>query len=407
MPTDKEPPVGLDELAKILESYEGPPQPRGKPTSGRQPSRPGLRRTGVVAAGALLVGSGLGFGFASSLTPSGSAGTPFAGTGFLPVRGWSVIQSGTVDANGASRAIAANVPLRPEDDLQDVPYATLESLPAGGVVIVATFTTRGDPGADFAYPVRVLPLTIAAAVPATGDRLPVPRELGQYRLQAGVGGTNVDARLYFGSAQPSSRQLAAAQRQLNRLSVASDRVTIFARPTIADTTPVTVFGSVDNGRAGEAVTIQAKDCGSDFFRVFAGAETRDGGGWSTLVYPRITTTLRAIWNDSASSQVTIRRRASVFFDKLRRGSGFRVGAGGMRSFWRKKVVIQRRQGGDWRHAKTVVLSDSLGGGTPNSGSWSQAEFTLSVPKGTLIRAVVPLSEVRPCYLSGVSRTVRT
>ena len=53
------------------------------------------------------------------------------------------------------------------------------------------------------------------------------------------------------------------------------------------------------------------------------------------------------------------------------------------------------------------LTDSLGGGTPNSGSWSEGTFTLSIPKGTLIRAVLPLSQAKPCYLAGFSRTVRT
>lgn len=188
---------------------------------------------------------------------------------------------------------------------------------------------------------------------------------------------------------------------------AAQRVTIFARPTIVERGPITVYGSVDSGRAGEDVTIQSKDCGSDFFRVFSGTTTRDGGGWSSLVYPSVSTSLRAVWNDASSGQVAIRVRAFLYLDKLRAGRGFRVGAGGRRSLWRKRVVIQRRESGTWKSVRSVVLSDSRGGGTPNSGSWSEGTFTLSVPKGTLIRAVLPLSQAKPCYLAGFSRTVRT
>jgi hypothetical protein len=356
---------------------------------------------------ALLVGSGLGFGLGSSLTPTSSAGTPFDGTGFLPARGWSVVQSGKIDASGASRAIAANVPLQPEDTSRDVPYATLESLPAGGVVIVATFTTRGDPGADYLYPTRTLPLQVSGAVPVPGG-VPLPQPLGEYRLRAGVKGTNVDARMYFGTAQPTGDMLAAAQRQLNRLAVASERVTIFARPAVTDgTSAVDLFGSVDNGNAGETVTIQAKDCGSQFFRAVDGAETREGGGWATQYYPGISTTLRAVWKDSASTQVTIRQRARVSLSKRPSGRKFYVAAGGRRSFWRKQVLIQRRQGGRWTTVRTIVLTETSAMGGYYASSGAGAEFTVSVPKGTLLRAVLPLSQAPPCYLGGVSRTVRT
>jgi hypothetical protein len=356
-----------------------------------------LRWMGAGVGAALLAGSALGFGLGASLTPSGSAGTNFAGTGFLPARGWSVVQSGQVDAAGASRAIAATVPLRSEDWAQDVPYAALRSLPGHGIVIVATFTTRGDPGVDFGYPVRTLPLQIADATRSAG---------GEYRLRAGVRGTNADVRIYFGTADATREMQASAQRQLSRLAVASERVTIFARPTILDSGPITVFGSVANGRAGEEVVIQARDCGSSFFRVFAGAETRDGGGYSTLMYPRVTTTMRAVWGDAASNQVTVQVRASVSLLRQRTGDGFRVAAGGIRSFWRKHVLVQERRGSAWRTVKKVVLTDSVGT-IAGAGSWTEAKFRLPGRKGTLIRAVLPLSQAKPCYLAGVSRTLRT
>ncbi|MBA2742243.1 MAG: hypothetical protein H0U46_09555 [Actinobacteria bacterium] len=405
MPADDERLVNLDEIARLLESNEGPPGAQHKPAGGQ--SRSGLRVTGAVAAGALVAGSGLGFGIGNSLTAPENAEARLAGTGFLPARGWSVVQSGTIDARGASHAIAANVPLRPGDDPQDIPYATLGSLPARGVVIAATFTTRGDPAADFGYQVRTLPLQISSAARALRGVL-LPHPLGEYRLRAGVKGTNVDARIYFGAREPSREALSAAQHQLNRLAVASDRVTIFARPAITDgTAAVDLFGSVDNGKAGETVDIQAKDCGSSFFRAVEGTETRQGGGWSTQYYPGITTTLRAVWNETSSTQTTVRQRARVSLVRRPSGRKLYVAAGGRRSFWRKRVQIQRQQGSRWVTLKTIVLTETSAMGGYYASSGAGAEFTVAVPKGTLLRAVLPRSQAPPCYLPGVSKTVRT
>lgn len=409
----------VEQLFADLERQTSPPDEQKLRTLARsaaaEPRPPGIRSRRwahplrwVVAAVAvaLLAGSGLGFGLGSSLTTSESASAAAVGTGFLPARGWTVVQSGTAGASGTARAIAANVPLDPADG-NGLPLATLESLPERGVVVVATFTTRGDPGADFAYPVRILPLQIGDATRAPDRAVLARHPQAEYRLRAGIKGTNVDARIFFGVAQPSAERRTVAQNQLNRLVVASERVTIFARPTIAGNTGIDLFGSVDNGRAGETVTIQAKDCGSQFFRAVAGTETVAGGGWSTRFYPGISTTLRAVWENAASAQITIQQRAGVGLSKRRLGKEYFVSAGGRKSFWRKRVSIQRREGGRWTAVKTVVLTDSYATKGYYSGSGAGAEFTLSVPKGSLIRAVLPLSQAKPCYLAGVSQTVRT
>ena len=37
----------------------------------------------------------------------------------------------------------------------------------------------------------------------------------------------------------------------------------------------------------------------------------------------------------------------------------------------------------------------------------EAFIKVDVPKGTTLRAVLPLSQAKPCYLSGYSKPVRT
>lgn len=344
-----------------------------------------------VAALAVVLGVGVGFGLATWLTPVGSATSSVVGFGFLPAKGWTVVQSGTVGATGAATAIAANVPLNAADALGRVPRRTLASLPPRGVVIFARFTTRGDPAEDAAFPVEGLPL----------------RLLGGGRLRAGVEGYNVDVRVYFGTTRPSAEMRAAAQAQLNRLVVASERITIFARSsTLGPYEPAELFGAVESAREGEEVTIQAKDCGSDFFHVVAGTTTRRGGGWSAEYFAGIGTTVRAVWDGTASSQIGIRKRAIVRLTKSLSGRGYQVVVTAQAPFWRKRVNIQRfdRRLGRWVTIKAVVLTDQAVAGVYRHFS---AKLSLAVPRGTLVRAFLPLDQARPCYLAAASAQVRT
>jgi hypothetical protein len=411
----------LDELFARLRSHIAPPgeevlraasrsasAEERQPTRTRRPLR--MRWPAVAVAAALLIGGGLGFGFGSWFTPSGSARTEFAGLGFLPANGWTVVQSGSLDQSGEARALAANVRLDPGDDLGGLPLATLDSLPARGVVIFASFTPRGEPGHDFAFPLRDLPLRIDDADPtAPGDPLPVRRGLAHHKVRASVGGTNVEVDVYVGTDPAPTSLLATAQRQLNRLVVASDRVTIFARRPATRLTGWTLFGSVDSRRAGEAVTIQARDCGLPSFRAVAGASTVEGGGWSTTFYPRISTRLRAIWKDATSAPIEIRLPVSVWLRK-RSGGQLEVSAGGAKSFWGKRVRIERLDGrlGRWRFVRTIRLTEDYPSmnSPPVGTSASFARFKPRLATGTLLRAVMPLSEARPCYTAGASPTVR-
>lgn len=407
---DEEGLVTLDELTSVLRAYEGPAEPVVSGARRRPHSRRARRAAalGVALAVAILVGSGLGFGLGSSVTPSGSAGDNVVGFGFLLARNWNVLQSGAVGPGSEGYAIAANIPLKSAVRPGEIPYETLDTLPARGIVIAATFGLRGDPAGDASFPADTLPLRLdaATATPAGSEAL-VPASVKVFRIRAGVGGSNVDARIYFGS-QPSARMKEQATLQLERLVLVAEQVTIAARPTIAPPDhSVTLFGSVDNGRQNEEVEIQAKDCGQSFFRVVAGARTREGGGWSTEFFPGITTTLRAVWKGQASPQVTVRQRAMLRFVSLPSNrTRFRVSVVARAQFWRRNVTIQRfdRRLGRWERFRSVVLTEQA---APGAFVWTSGVFTARLPRGTQLRAVLPASQAGPCYLSGTSLTVRT
>lgn len=368
---------------------------------------------GLTAAG-LLVG-GFGFGLGAWSTPSGSAGTTLLGVGFVPAKGWTVVQSGAAGQTSALSAVAANVKLDPDDDLQDAPYATLEALPARGVLISATFSVRGNPSEDAEFAVQDMPLRVADAerLSASLEPLPVAHNVAQYRLRAAVRRYNVDVRLYFGRSSPTEAQLRVAQSQLDRLVVASEPVTLVARPTVhgGRGPQVTLLGSVASGKANEDVTIEAKECGQTSFRGITVTHTHEGGGWSLQYRPAMNTTLRAVWKDAKSTPVSIQERAWIQLGSRQRpgkGLAFEVEISAKHQFWRRHVVVQRfeRRLGRWTDIKKVVLTDTAAQGG-SSYVWSSGEFRLFVPRGTLIRAVFPFSQARPCYLTGYSNQLRT
>jgi hypothetical protein len=73
------------------------------------------------------------------------------------------------------------------------------------------------------------------------------------------------------------------------------------------------------------------------------------------------------------------------------------------------VLIQRfdRKRGTWVLVKKLRLvnQENAGGGV---FIWSSTdEFAMTVPKGTTIRAVLPLAQAKPCHIGGYSNLLVT
>jgi hypothetical protein len=183
------------------------------------------------------------------------------------------------------------------------------------------------------------------------------------------------------------------------------RMTISARPTVLAWAESAQLLGVAGGAGPESVVrVEVKECGSSTYREYAEAHVNTGGGWSMDVATSVTSMYRAAWRDARSAPVTIRQRASVLLARERAGSGFVVSVISKRSLWRKRVEVQRRVGSAWRMVRTVRLTDSVH--STGQVSASEARFRLPVPKGTLLRARLPLAEARPCYVESLSRVVR-
>jgi len=187
---------------------------------------------------------------------------------------------------------------------------------------------------------------------------------------------------------------------------ASQSVTMSARPTtLRWAQGATLFGAVDNRRADEEVVVQARDCGQSAFTNAAAILTHEGGTWTTQFGRGINTTIRAVWKGSVSQTIQLRQQPNVLLIH-RTGRRFEVGIASRGQLWRKRVLIQRRTGGSWTNVRTVVLTDTAA--PPGTGAaWTSAEFRLTVPNGSVLRAQLPASQARPCFLPATSVSVRT
>jgi len=186
----------------------------------------------------------------------------------------------------------------------------------------------------------------------------------------------------------------------------SRAVTLQARPTsLGPVQNVLLSGGVSSGRTGETLLLQAKPCASTSFRNVNELRTGPGGRWRSEYGPGINTVLRVRWKNALSQPVMVRQAPLLQLDQTSPGE-FEVGAGSLGMMWRKRVEIQQRQAGRWVRVRSVVLTETYAG-VGSSGVWTDADFKLSVPSGTVLRAVLTAAQARPCYLGSVSNPLRT
>ena len=362
-------------------------------------------RWAAGGAAALLVATGLGFGVASWLTPTGSARTDVEGFGFLPAAGWTVIQVGLGGSAESTRMVAANVPMSPGDPGPGQPLA-LHAWPPWTIVIDATLKARGEPARDAAFPVRSLPLSLADARPVTVPGQPTL----EYVLRAGVNGYNVDASVTFAS-EPTAAMFEKAEEQIARLVVAPAAITISVRPTIYGRQgPLVVSGSVASGKAEEKVTLQYRQCGllPAQFRDLTEVTTHEGGGWSLQTGVVANGVFRALSGGDVSNEVQVQKRVDVRLAPAppRR---FVVNVVERFQFWRKQVLIQRFHRGQKQVAAREEAPAREHGRCPGLGLRLVVDGRVrrGRAKGTTIRAVLPLAQAKPCHIGGYSNLLVT
>ena len=415
-------------LREAGEALAGPDAPAT--TRARGPRSPLRRRASILAPGAswrsadalsaVAIGVAIGsFAFAGS----GTAGEP-RGLGFLPADGWTVLQSGTpATPDRPGIALAANVPLHPQDTVDGFPYSTLRGLPPHGAVLVASFM-RIDGPQDSAH----LPLSLRDATPYIryGGEVRPRRPLGQYELRAFVEGFAVEVQAYFGTREPSDALLAETQRQLDRLVVSpktdgpdsraparSDAVTIafqrFWYPP-GNYFALRFYGTISSGQANEYISVMHKPCRASLSTAVAGATTIGGGGWEVQPsFPPGAGEFRARWNDELSEPVTYRPPLFPYVFKRPKGTArvevySTVGPGATPVMMAGRPIELQRLGatGHWpriRRGKLVGFGANL---------YDRTYFAnFKVPRGLTLRALTPAKTALPCWSGAVSKTFKS
>jgi hypothetical protein len=185
-------------------------------------------------------------------------------------------------------------------------------------------------------------------------------------------------------------------------------ITIAAQPPdLLRDRRLTLFGSIPSTRPKQVVVLEARDCGQSLYHQVARVETSVGGRWSwPYYYPGITARVRARWNGATSAPVRVRDRAFV---ELRQTSArvFSVSVRAKMSFERKRVLLQRLDPArGWNTIATARLTESA---VPPGVSYVYTRGRLTAataPRRSLVRAVFPAAEARPCYLAGRSNMLR-
>jgi hypothetical protein len=185
----------------------------------------------------------------------------------------------------------------------------------------------------------------------------------------------------------------------------TDDITIHAYPGVVTFDQrVIVSGELTPAKADEYVAVQGKECGlpGAFFRSLWGASTNEGGGWEAEFYVRTKTALRAVSGNDVSPELTVLVRVPVHLSPMPGRPGrFRIAVawGTTVSFRGKRVVVQRfdPSARKWRSVRSFEIDDDR----------TVENFRIPVSKRTTVRAYVPASQAKPCYLAGFSKLIRT
>ena len=196
-------------------------------------------------------------------------------------------------------------------------------------------------------------------------------------------------------------------------AAAEPQVTLNADPRVvsfatADNRAVVVLsGAVASRRANEHLMIEAKECGAPSFVPLRAAHTSAGGAFHEPHAPAISTAYRVRAGTAVSAPVAVQVRPAVRFEQDG-PARYAVTTIALRFFRGARGRFERfnRATGRWVLVRRVTLQRESG---PRGVGWaySGARFRARVPRGTLVRFVLPRDQVRPCYLAGYSVIFRT
>lgn len=181
-------------------------------------------------------------------------------------------------------------------------------------------------------------------------------------------------------------------------AAAAEAPTLRASPAVVGTLGTVVLAGT---APRPVVTIEAKECDSDFFRVVGATRAEASGTWTLQTGVASNTTFRARSGRAVSRPVVVRRRASV--DLVHR-AGTRIFVanvhGGGWYILGKRIELQRLTDEGWvRVGRAKLLKH------PITGRATAAFRVRST--GLRLRAFLPEAAARPCLAAAASPAIRS
>lgn len=179
---------------------------------------------------------------------------------------------------------------------------------------------------------------------------------------------------------------------------AAEAPTLRASPAVVGTLGTVVLGGT---APRPVVTVEAKDCDSDFFRIVGATRAEASGTWSLQAGVSSNTTFRARSGGAVSRAVVVRRRASV--DLVHR-AGTRIFVanvhGGGWYILGHRIELQRLTDDGWvRVSRSKLLKHPIIG---------RATAAFRVERaGLRLRAFLPEAAARPCLAAAASPAIRS
>jgi hypothetical protein len=189
------------------------------------------------------------------------------------------------------------------------------------------------------------------------------------------------------------------------VAAAPPTLTLKVAPTVvAYGGATTASGVLSTKKSGQAIDIQAQDCGQTAFKKVVSATTTTGGAFSAAAKPTMNANYQAKNKGATSPTVAVKVAPVLSLRKLSLGK-FKVSVTAAQSFVAKYVVFQRLRNSKWVTLKKVTLATVVTTTAPTQVTSST--FKIKLPAKLRIRSILPATQAAACYLPAKSKVIRS
>jgi hypothetical protein len=163
-----------------------------------------------------------------------------------------------------------------------------------------------------------------------------------------------------------------------------------------------VYGLASGAKPGDSIDVEAFLCdGYGIWQSIAKTEAAPNGAWVANISVVANAKLRARSSAGVSNTISVAIHPHVLLQAGGRDR-YSISVNANSFFDGRRGLLERLSGTRW----FAVRSFTLHGHHSVGVAWSTARVRAHVKRGTLLRALLPKSQVGRCYLAGFSNQIR-